>query len=61
MKLNGVDYMKSNIGRLIGLCFIIFAIIIVSYFCYQNYNSSKENPKKAKLVFNLENKGVGDY
>ncbi|SDZ15437.1 hypothetical protein SAMN05660462_02025 [Proteiniborus ethanoligenes] len=53
--------MKVKIGKLIGFCFIIFAILFVSYLCYQNYNSSKEEPKKAKLVFCLENKGVDYY
>lgn len=46
--------MKSNIVKLIGFCFLILSILVVSYFCYQNYNSAKEEPKKAKLVINAE-------
>lgn len=46
--------MKVKIAKFIGLCFIILSIIIVSYFCYQNYNLANEEPKRAKLVLNLE-------
>lgn len=44
--------MKKNIAKLIAFCFLILSILTVSYFCYQNYNSAKEEPKKAKLVIN---------
>lgn len=46
--------MKIKIAKFIGFCFIIFSIILVSYLCYQNYNSANEEPKRAKLVLNLE-------
>ncbi|WP_352419880.1 hypothetical protein [Proteiniborus sp.] len=46
--------MKVKIAKFIGFCFIILSIIIVSYFCYQNYNSAKDEPKRAKLVINIE-------
>ncbi len=46
--------MKIKIAKLIGFCFILLSIIIVSYFCYQNYNSANEEPKRAKLVINLD-------
>lgn len=49
--------MRVKIAKIIGLTFILLAIIIVSYFCYQNYNSAKEEPKRAKLVIILNSVG----
>lgn len=46
--------MKVKIVKFLGFCFIILSIIIVSYFCYQNYNSANEGPIRAKLVINIE-------
>lgn len=46
--------MKNKIAKLLGFCFIILSIIIVSYFCYQNYNSANEEPKRATLVINMK-------
>lgn len=46
--------MKIKVGKLIGLLFLLISFVIVSYLCYQNYNSAKGVPKKAKFVLNLE-------
>lgn len=49
--------MKIKIAKLLGFCFIVLSILLVSYLCFQNYNSAKEEPKRATLVINLINGG----
>lgn len=46
--------MKIKVVKIIGFCFILLSIIIVSYFAYQNYNSANKEPKRAIFVNNLE-------
>ena len=50
MKAHGVDVIMNKFLKFLLISFIIISIFIAVYFFYLNNNSTKEDPKRAKLV-----------